>query len=394
VKKALHRLFVCLPFFCLLPVTPVFGDKLVMINDRIVTGTVLETNVNNVLLLTDYGTIKYPVAAVKEIRIDQSSLVEAVITNTLPDSKTIILRLHKQPWATDLKQIPATIIDKGILKNVPYISFRCGGDYEVNIYGDLDHPAGIEAGVYRKLISDDTAKRNCAAFVRVLLGQDADKSMIQKIDFSKDLKTNSSLTFEVTPPTAEDAYGGWWLSVYSEQKLDLARATDDELKYITADKTKPVGGQNPEAWTADELALARSAKSYPTTITFTDSSGEVTTDAKVIRVIDGSGIIWRKGASGGLLKLSSLPEGVRAQFGYDPVKAKAADVAEQKRKDQLAAAIAQNNAAQIAQFQDTSYASDGYSGGTSSSGGGVYVRGYTRSNGTYVQPYTRSSPRR
>jgi hypothetical protein len=33
------------------------------------------------------------------------------------------------------------------------------------------------------------------------------------------------------------------------------------------------------------------------------------------------------------------------------------------------------------------------SGKSKSSGGSVYVRGYTRKDGTYVQPHTRSSPR-
>jgi hypothetical protein len=44
------------------------------------------------------------------------------------------------------------------------------------------------------------------------------------------------LTFEVTPETAEDAYGGWWVSVYDELALDKSRASRQELDTITERK--------------------------------------------------------------------------------------------------------------------------------------------------------------
>lgn len=63
-----------------------------------------------------------------------------------------------------LVQIPATVIDKGVLRNVPYKSYRAG-DYEVNVYGDPDQPARVEIGVYRSLLTSQDAKHNCVDFL-------------------------------------------------------------------------------------------------------------------------------------------------------------------------------------------------------------------------------------
>jgi hypothetical protein len=136
--------------FVLLGEHLVFSDTLVFESGRTVTGTVLQTNDVNVLMLTDSGALNYARVIIAEIKLDRAEELDAHGTNRIPNYRTALLCLSRQPWATDLKQIPATVIDKGILRNVPYVSYRCGELYEVNIYGDLDHPAGIEAGVYRR----------------------------------------------------------------------------------------------------------------------------------------------------------------------------------------------------------------------------------------------------
>jgi hypothetical protein len=67
-----------------------------------------------------------------------------------PKSSEITAILGKQPWITSLRQIPATVVDKGVMRNVPYLSFQ-SGDYELNVYGDPDNPAGVEIGIHRRL---------------------------------------------------------------------------------------------------------------------------------------------------------------------------------------------------------------------------------------------------
>lgn len=387
----------------LFSVSPVFGDRLIMSDNSPISGTAIQTNGNTVLVLTRYATFNFKKADIKEIKAEPSKYPETKSTNRLQDFNHAVLLLSKQSWATNLSPIPATVIDKGILRNVPYSSFRCGEDYEVNVYGELDHLAGIEIGVYRKLLEDNLAKSNCVKFIGDLLDQPADKEILKALDLKKDLKTYDDVTFEITPPTSEDAYNGWWISVYSEQKLNFARASDKELKQISITKTDAAKeasqSKNPTSWSADDLKLAR--PSQPMRISFTSpSSGLVVSNAEVVRIVDGANLIWRTdNGAVGMVRLADLPEELRVQFGYDPVKTAAADEAEKERRAKLQRI--QTLAAQSAQpsqpVQSAAPAqySVGYpqfygSDNSSSSGGSVYVRGYTRQNGTYVQPHYRS----
>ena len=395
--KTIRYTFCFLISACLFFTPLVFADTLVFVNDSTISGTVLQTNDDEIVLLAGDAAFNYKKSSLKEIKVEPLQASQPSKTERLPDFKNTVLLLSKQSWARNLAPIPATVIDKGVLRNVPYSSFRCGEDYELNVYGDLKHPAGIEIGIYRKLIENPTAKTNCLNFISDLLNQVADKEMVGKLNLKADYKMSDELTFEITPPTESDSYNGWWVSVYSEHELNLARASDEEMKKISLTKVDAAkqsdDTNNPSAWSSNDLKLARA--SAPTTITFINSSGVVVTNAEVVRVIDGVGLIYRSGpTSGGMVKLADLPENLRNEFGYDATKTEAADALAKEQKAQwqkqaLAAQAAQQSAqysSPYPQYYDPGY----YSGGYSSGGGSVYVHGYTKSNGTYVQPHYRS----
>jgi hypothetical protein len=396
MKTNLQIYFICLSVW-FFNASWAFADTLVFSNGRIISGTVLQTNDDDILLLTGYAAFNFSKSNIKEIKIEPAETAQSLNTDRIPDFKKVLLLLSQQPWATNLMPIPATVVDKGILRNVPYSSFRCGEDYEVNVYGDLDHPAGIEIGIYLKLLGDDSAKSNCMTFVSSLLNEPTDKAILQELDLKKDLKMRDELTFEITPPTAEDAYNGWWVSLYSEQKLNLARASDNELKAISmteADATKAAGQGNSSAWSTEELKHAR----HPSLgkITFTNKSGQAIMDADVVRITDGVSLVWEKdgGANSGMVRLEDLPDELRVRFGYNAAKTTAADeLARQRRAKRAAEEEAYAPATQaVPQNQDYGGYS-GYSDSSSYSGGGsVYVHGYYRSNGTYVNAYSRSYP--
>jgi hypothetical protein len=139
----------------------------------------------------------------------------------------------KGRWDGEVTQIPATVIDKGVMKNVPYMSFR-SGNYEMNVYGDPAHPAGVEIGVYRELLGNVEAQEHCRTFMAGVMGNDADRLIARGLNATVDSKEREGCTFEVTPATAEDAYGGWWISVYSKSTLEGSRASTQELAAITA----------------------------------------------------------------------------------------------------------------------------------------------------------------
>jgi len=406
MKPTLCFLSLCL----VVQILPTRGDVITLSESNVVNGTILRTNTTDILVLTEYSTVSCAKSNIVSVTFEPASFSLSP-NGRLPDFRTTLRLLAVQSWASELKQIPATVIDNGPMKNVPYLSFRCGDDYEVNIYGDLDHPAAIEAGTYRKLKADPLAKSHCENFILSLLRDSADKDIVKGLSWEQDLKTRDGLTFEVTPPTAPDAYEGWWLSVYSETELAHSCASEKELKEITASPFRK--DEHDAPWTADELSLARPSKSE--IITVTTSSGFVITNAEVVRVNQGVSLVWRSGGAGGIAKLADLSPELQEKFGYDPIKARAAEEAEKARlarEREVAQAAAEqahtdaNNppVQTAANYVPTSspyggtgsrsYAGSGTSTPSHYSGGPVFVRGYVRSNGTYVQPYTRSAPHR
>ena len=171
-------------------------------------------------------------------------------------------------WGKTLAQIPSTVIDKGVLRNIPYLSYKAG-DYELNVYGDPAAPAGVEIGVTKDLLKSLGAKKTCVDFIAGLLEDPEDKKLLGALKLEVDKKVRNGLTFEITPPTAEDAYGGWWVSVYDEAALDRSRASEDEMAKITVSKTavkdaKPASGEldvdgaTQGKWGQGDLAHARS----------------------------------------------------------------------------------------------------------------------------------------
>ena len=373
--------------------TSAFSDTLVLKSGNKLEGTILQTNGGEYVVLTDFAVYNFAQSSFKAVKKQPPTPAARQGDGRLPDFRDTLLSLGRQQWCSNLTQIPATVIDKGILRNVPYVSFRCGGDYEVNIYGDLKDPAGIEAGVYRTLLNDDEAKRGCLRFIADLLNESADREIPRSLNLEKDSKERDGYTFEITPPYAEDAYEGWWVSVYSEKKLDRSRASDKEMEQITVSKTAPLEADS--SWTADEMKLARTPK--PDTITIVNSSGQTVTNAEVVRVVDNAYLIWRSPTGGmGMTRLETLPEEIRTRLGYDANKAATAYAAEERRKSATRSQVAVQPV-QVAPPQSYTYEtpSSYSSSGTRSSGGGsVYVKGYYRKDGTYVQPHTRSSPRR
>ena len=99
--------------------------------------------------------------------------------------------------------------------------------------------------------------------------------------------------------------------------------------------------------------LALAASTSKPSITFTNKSGLLISDAEVVRTNDGVSLVWEKdgGASGGVVRLEDLPEDLRVRFGYDPAKTAAADVLAKQRHAQWQQSMVAAQAAYVAQQQ-------------------------------------------
>jgi hypothetical protein len=240
----------------------------------VIQGTVVQTNEDELLVLANYGTVKCQTGEILSIKREPNRKPTTLSTNTvaveqrIPDWRTVIAKLAPQVWSSKLRQIPATVITNGILRNVPYISFRCGLDYEVNIYGDLDKPAGVEVGMYLDLVSSDHARDNAINFLSSILIKETDQAAVKNLNRAKDVLSQEGLTFEITPATADDSYGGWWVSIYDQKALDQARVSDRELESITVLNSIIMSVTNSAdvevSWTKEDIKYARSSTGFTT----------------------------------------------------------------------------------------------------------------------------------
>jgi hypothetical protein len=339
-----HTRFVKIPLFVplLLFVAISFGaraDQILLNSGDTVKGSILRRDGDQVVVSLDYGVVRYSAQNIKSVNgkaipAVSTGLAPSAKPNQFPRWKTIVTALSSQTWATDFQQIPATVIDKGVMKNVPYVSFKCGGDYEMNIYGDPDNPAGVEIGVYRSLLTDDQAKKRCVAFIASILGDKLQRDVLLVMDQRKSLFERDGMSLEITPETDEDAYGAWWVSAYKEKALDGARASDKDLTAISVPRVPSAAtavGADPLRWSPSEMGYARGSKPANVNVNLTLTE----------KIIENS----KKSDP----SLSTTVPIVTSP----PINTQAVD-----------------------------------DSGISS--GRVYVRGYYRKNGTYVSGYTRS----
>jgi hypothetical protein len=136
----LRKLLLCaLLVFAILFHNSLIADVVILESGKVITGSVLQRDSDGALIQMDYGTFRYPSSLIKDVRKKAvTSPQESPTGKRIPNWAKIISMLATNDWAHELKQIPATVIDNGVLEDVPYVSFRCNTDgYEINIYGDL-----------------------------------------------------------------------------------------------------------------------------------------------------------------------------------------------------------------------------------------------------------------
>jgi hypothetical protein len=146
----------------------------------------------------------------------------------LPAASAAIARLKATELGKGLEPIPATVIDQGVFRRVPYLSHRAG-DVEVNVYGDPDSPAALEIGLY----GDPARRAACRDALADLIPDPAARAALAGLDLAKGKTAAGGFTLEVTPETAPDAYGAWWVSAHLPKELEVARASDGELKDLS-----------------------------------------------------------------------------------------------------------------------------------------------------------------
>lgn len=211
------------------------ADVIILRDGYVIQGTVLQTNVDGILIQRDYGTYTYPEPTIRRIHREPAvSAPEDAARGALPDWGVMVLRLAHQKWSANMSQIPASVIRTGLYERVPYVSFRCGVDYQFNIYGDPNRPAGVEIGMFRSLLKSEEARTNCLEFAVGLLREESVRKTLGRMNPERDRVQTNGLTLAIISPVDPGSRRGWWVSIYAPALLAQARATESEMKRITA----------------------------------------------------------------------------------------------------------------------------------------------------------------
>ncbi|MEX1010100.1 MAG: hypothetical protein WEC72_02025, partial [Chthoniobacterales bacterium] len=150
--RHLHALLIILALLC----SPVRADKMspdsVELNDGTrLRGLILQNTATTLVIQTHDGENKIPKEYIR--RIDDAEDQEVIYSDlvkrdALPAWRAIVHDLRTHDRVRSFEQIPPTAIDNGLLRNIPYLSFRVNDYAELNVYGNPQDPVAIEFGAY------------------------------------------------------------------------------------------------------------------------------------------------------------------------------------------------------------------------------------------------------
>jgi hypothetical protein len=219
-------------------------DSLVLKNGKKVNGLILRNTKDAVLLQEKIGEISYPKSEI--VRIIDNTNSESIFTENfakgkLPPWRVIASDMRSNDAVRSFVEIPATVIDSGEFRNVPYKSFRVNQDIEVNIYGDPEDPAALEVGIYGRRAKLDRLRRLLRSYMAGYLTTRDEISKLYNLPLDGGVATSGNLTLEITPPNAPDSYGAWWLTVYNKKALGKVRMSDKEYARLVIPEDQVVG---------------------------------------------------------------------------------------------------------------------------------------------------------
>ena len=226
-------------------------------------GLILQNTPEMVVLETRSGEARLPKEYIR--RIDDAPNGEAVFAEIvekdgLPSWRSVVHDLRTHDRIHSFEQIPPTTIDNGLLRNIPYLSFRANEISELNVYGDPDNPVAIEFGIYGSRGPDDHTRR---IFRELIAGHLHSRDQIRALYSLSPQKRDAragKLAFRLILPDDKDGYGGTWIVVYRPDSIGRARLSDKAYAEITRpfeDVNNPDGSLRAEKAAENESWLHR-----------------------------------------------------------------------------------------------------------------------------------------
>lgn len=211
-------------------------DEVTMNDGTELHGLILQNTPDVVVIQTDTGEAHLPKDYIR--RIDDAPNGEAVFADIvprdeLPSWRSVVHDLRTNDSVRRFEQIPPTAIDKGLLRNIPYLSFRANNKWEFNVYGNPDKPVAIEFGLFGAERPGDKQRQ---LFREFIAGHLQDKNQIRalySLNPQKRTARGGKLAFRLIRPGDPDSYGGTWIVVYRPDLLPGARLADKAYANLT-----------------------------------------------------------------------------------------------------------------------------------------------------------------
>lgn len=212
-------------------------DTVILNDGTELRGLIVRNDAETLVLQERMREVEIPKRQIRRISDQADSLVyfaDIADPATLPPWRMIVQDFRLDDNIRSFREIPATTIDNGYLRNIPYLSFRINRRVEMNVYGNPENPVCLEFGIYEKSQEKITRfMKIIRAYLAGILTSRQEVAAIYALPESGGKVRAGNFVFEVTPPDAPDAYGGWWISIYDPKRLDSARLPDSEYRKVT-----------------------------------------------------------------------------------------------------------------------------------------------------------------
>ena len=216
--------------------SPFEPDEVIMKDGKKYQGLIVKNSSKQIILEQQDGEItllKSDVARIDDIKDDMIAFTGLVPPGQLPPWRMMLQDFKNNDGVTSFYQIPATRINHGYLKNIPYLSYAVNRFSEFDVFGNPDRPVCIAFGAYSPVLSKKKFQRIAREFIAGFLASRADIHTLYHLNLNGDEQRSGKFIFKVTPPLASGSHGAWWLSIYDPARLEKARVSDAKYKKIT-----------------------------------------------------------------------------------------------------------------------------------------------------------------
>ena len=200
------------------------------------SGLILQNTATTLVIQTRDGEATIPKEYIRRIddAPDDGVIFDGVVgRDQLPSWRAIVHDLRTHDSVRSFEQIPPTGIDNGLLRNIPYLSFRINGTSELNVYGDPDDPVAVEFGIFGSRGVKKNQRRVLGEFIAGHLhSRDQIAAFYSLGPDNRDARAGK-LAFRLIRPGDPDAYGGTWLVVYRPDRVERARLGDRAYAELT-----------------------------------------------------------------------------------------------------------------------------------------------------------------